>query len=181
MANNPKGCCDLKSLTNQQFRKSLVGSLFGVADCVRQVATDLGARPYTVHMIKTRWSEGERGYGVEEVIDDTEILPVPKVDSLNAVSLQLQSIGLDEIGDLRITEISPRYTEFQLLGKTPEGNPLDRNESFFYEVTFYGADGNPPIRRRFQPRNVPSFEPTRLQWTISLVRATGDRDFAGTP
>jgi hypothetical protein len=162
------------------FRNTLCQKLIPLADGVRDLATQLGARPYRVFLVKTQWSEGERGLGIEEIIEETEILPVPKLSSMDGIALQLQSIGIDEIGTTKVSEISGRYTEDQLRGLGPGGEELPKDQNFYWEIVFMRTDGEQP-RRRFLPRGVPDYKPTRIQWEVTLLRASRDRQRDGSP
>ena len=168
------------TLDRSGFAATLGQKLIPVVDSVRDLATRLGTRPYRVYLVVTKWAEGERGLGVEEVLRVTEILPVPKVASMDGLALQLQTIGIDEIGSVRVSEISGRYTEDQLRGNASDGTPVHADENFYWEIVFLRTDGEQP-RRRFLPRGLPSYDPTRIQWTASLVRASRDRDRDGRP
>lgn len=178
-------CCSKglsKCLCHEKFTKlsgfeidcTLVSSLTPVADCIRDLATQLGARPYRVSLIWTRWSGGERGIGAEDTVRVEEILPTPKCAPLSSLKLELTEIGLLEAGTIRVTQISARYTEDFLMGKSGIGEEIPRDQNFYYEVEFLRSDGPGP-RRRFIPVNVNSYNPLSFDWTIDLIRAAEDR------
>lgn len=157
---------------------TLIAQLTPIVDPLRDLFTQFGARPYTVTMIKTRWTGATRGEGTEEVICEERLLPTPLISDLTALRQELLSIGSEEVGEIDISEISPRYTEDQLLGQEPDGTPRAANEDFYYEVEFLRSDGPGP-RRRFLPNSSPNYMPTDFQWVIRVIRAHADRTRAG--
>jgi len=172
----------LKALEDTNYKNSMLGELMDCVDCIRQIPVDLGARPYRVFWIWTRWSGEERGEGVESVVREEEILPTPKVAELNGVQLQLLDIGLDEAGAVQISQISPRYTENQLLGRNQDGSGVAKNETFSWEVRLDKGDiSDLKRRRRFMLKGVPSYKADSLMWSVNLVRAGADREHDGRP
>ena len=161
-------------LEGQEIAHTLVASLTPVVDKVRNIATCLGARPYQVSLIWTQWSGETRGDGVEQLLLAEMILPTPKIADLTALTTNLQPIGSAEVGSLRISEISPRYTEDKLLGRNDRGAPIGENISFYWEI-FFPRAGGPGVRRRFTPKSAPSYAATRAQWEITLLKASGPR------
>ncbi len=90
-------------------------------------------------------------------------------------------IGSEEIGNLRVSQISPRFNEDILVGQdliVARGVDIPADVNFYWEVFFpqTGADG---IRRRFTPKSAPSLKPTAFEWTIDLMRASEDRTRSG--
>lgn len=171
-----------QALEDFKYKDSLVGELFGCVDAIRQIATDLGARPYRVFLVWTLWSGEERGEGVESIVREEEILPVPKVAELSGIQLQLLDIGLDEQGAVQISQISPRYTENQLLGRKQDGSGVAKNETFSWEVRLDKGDmSDLKRRRRFMIKGVPSFKADSLMWSVNLIRAGSDREHDGRP
>lgn len=169
-------------LPPDDYNETLLGELSECVDCWRQIASDLGARPYRIYLVKTRWTGKRRGEGVENPVDVHEITPTPKAEPVSSIQQQLQDIGLDEVGSLQITEISPRYTEDRIMGRTEQGKDIAANESFYWEVVLTrNRPGERAKRRRFMVTGVPSYEATKLQWTVRLVRAGSDRDAEGNP
>lgn len=160
------------------FDRSLVAGLSGVVDSARGIAGSLGARPYRITLVWTRWSGGERGVGVEVIEREETLSPTPKIYDLSGVRRELLSVGLEEAGSLQVTEISARYMEDFLLGRGPAGEPLDDNQTFYWEVWFPERSG---VRRRFYPFGTPSFVPTSVQWKVTLTKVSDDRSRAGDP
>lgn len=171
-----------QALEDFKYKDSLVGELFGCVDVIRQIATDLGARPYRVFLVWTLWSGEERGEGVEAIVREEEILPVPKVAELSGIQLQLLDIGMDEQGAVQVSQISPRYTENQLLGRKQDGSGVAKNETFSWEVRLDKGDmSDLKRRRRFMIKGVPSFKADSLMWSVNLIRAGSDREHDGRP
>lgn len=162
----------IRSLREGEFQNTLVGQVGCCVDQIRQINTDMGLRPYHVYIVKLQWTGRQRGDGVLTELERTELLPVPKVADLSNVQLQLQPIGLDEVGTLQISEISARYNEFQLRGLGPAGEELGKNQEFMWEVSWARDDGTTPIRRRFHPQTLPTYNPGMFQWSVTLVRAS---------
>ena len=166
----------MKTLSN-----TLISSLTCVVDSVRDLYTSLGARNYRVSLVWTRWSGGERGRGVEVVALEEAILPTPNVSSLKTVRVENEQIGVLEQGEVVVSQISPRYTEAELLGLsrfTAPGNQLPEDVNFYWEIFYPGTDGD-GVRRRFTPKSAPNSDPTAFEWTIRLVRQSEDRTTSG--
>jgi hypothetical protein len=153
-----------------------VQKLTPVADKIRDLRTRLGGVPYRVFLVRTRWSGGHRGRGVEEVLTAQELLPTPKVMSLDGQTWVLHSVGLDEMGDVRVADISPAYTEDMLMGTGAQGEPIPKDQQFFWEIVYPRPLPDAPVRRRYTPKSTPDYKPTRFGWSITLVKAGEERD-----
>ena len=176
------GCfCSAASFsTPAEVQGGLVASLYGCVDRIRDLKTRLGARQYEVSLIWTKWSGNQRGVGEEYVYREIILQPTPEITDLGGISKTNLSVGLEEAGNLRIQEISPRYSEGDLLGLI-DGQRPTQDTNFYWEIrTPPRADGK-DIRRRFFPSSAPNLEETQFQWSISLVRAHGDRTPEGLP
>jgi hypothetical protein len=174
------GMCDFTSLDGLEASQTLARQLVSAADCARDLYTQLGTRLYEVRLVRVRWAGGRRGFGTEEVTDVFPLLPTPKVLNLETLNAITTPAGLEEAGRIAITEISGRFTEDFLRGKNSDGTPLQPHESSFYEVQFQRDDGREAIRRRFTLAAAPSYAPTKVCWTVGLVRAApGDRGRKG--
>jgi hypothetical protein len=163
------------AVTSHSITCTLARKLINTADVLRDLYTVFGLRPYRVKLIKTRWSEGVRGRGIEEVTLERILEPTPLVLDLAALTEIIQPVGLDEVGTIRIEQISGRYTEDILRGFDDEGNPPERGEQFFYEIEFPipgDADG---VRRRFVLRAAPMYFADKFQWVITLEKSHEDR------
>lgn len=136
---------------------------------------------YEVALIRTRWTGGERGVGVEEVTSDVAVLPTPKISDLSGLQAQNYSVGMLEVGTLTVSEISPRYSEDELVGNYAGGAAIPLDENFYWEVRSQASPGEMGERRRFTCVSAPGLDPLRFQWTIHLVRAQQDRSRSGEP
>lgn len=167
-------------LSPLQQQGTLIAGLVPCADTIRDLKTSLGARPYRVALVRTRWSGTERGVGVEEVTSDEPILPTPKVSALTALQATVQSNGLDELGQIQVTEISARYTENCLRGLGPLGEAPEDNEQFYWEIAFPQTNGA-DLRRRFALSSAPTLDAVNFQWRATLVKTGEDRARNGDP
>lgn len=162
---------------NPAPQASLVEQLGPVADSIRQIATDLGARPYRVFSVRYRWSGGAIGNGVPERITEIELLPTPKV-AFEQLPVELRTAGNVERGGFVLRQISPRYTEDQL---TELGYSTDPGVEAFVEVSLDARDSDPSKRRRFAKAGVPWYDAERFQWSVRLTRQDSDRSRSGAP
>lgn len=177
----------IRPLTPRQAVGSLVNRLGRVADRSRQIATTLGARPYRVFLTWTKWTGAERGEGEENMIYRVEILPTPKVISLDAIAISPYHGGTLPMGSFRVEEISIcNFTEDILLGKALPNIDLPFGEDarekhipqpfeFFYEVVEDGRGDCPAKRVRCRPMNMPFRRADQADWTIMLERTSEDR------
>jgi len=169
-------------LRDDQYAKTLAGRLIGPVDLLRDLLTRAGLRPYIVRLVWTRWSEGQRGYGTEEVAREEVLLPTPKIAPLDSLDAQQFSIGAEEIGDIMLEQISARYTEDFILGRNAVGDPIAEDEEFYYEVEFPQENGVfPGIRRRFVLSGAPNRSAGQFQWKVMLRKAVENRQRDGTP
>lgn len=168
------------AVTFEGLRGSLLGGcLLDAVDAARDIATMLGARPYEVALVHTAWSGGFRGDGVEAVVSREVLVPTPLVTDHNGLTNTLQPNGFDELGMLRVSEISLAYSEDCLQGRNAAGE-IDPAQSFYYEVSLPLPDGQ-AVHRRFVPRSVPHKDAENMQWTVDLLRAGSDRTRDGAP
>lgn len=166
----------LQTLTGGQYRDTLVQKLTPVADKVRNLATRLGGRPYEVFLVRTRWSGGRRNAGTEEVLSAEALVPTPTVSTINALTQMLQSVGLDEAGTVVVSGISPSYTEDQLVGIGPQGQPVAVDENFYWEIVYPRPAPDAAVRRRYALQSAPDYRATRFGWTVTLIKAGEERD-----
>ena len=177
---SPCKCCatGFTQLSGPMIDRTLVRALTGCVDQIRDIHTCLGARAYEVLLVRTRWTGGRRGQGVEEVLEESAILPTPLVSDFKSLITTQQPVGREDNGTITISEISPRFTGDQLLGLSNDGAPIPRDENFYYEVRAIRADGL-AVRRRFMPNSVPDYNPTNFEWTIQLIKVFEDRSRQG--
>ena len=154
---------------------SLVESLGSVVDDIRQIATDIGARPYRVFSVRVGWSGGERGRGLPTIICEEEFLPTPFVKDW-FVRRELENVGSVERGIVELREVSPRYTEAQIMSLCPYpcGPDADGNETFI-EMRIDSRDGTQVKHRRFVVANAPFLDAERFEWRVKLIPQEGFR------
>ena len=164
------------------FAGTLVGKLISPVDKLRNLLTVAGLRPYIVRLVTTRWSGGTRDEGVEQVVKEQLILPTPKISNLDAIDSTTNEVGTEEYGSIQISQISARYTEYELSGRGPNGEEIPADTQFYWEIEFPGINGRyPGIRRRFESNSAPNYNGGKFEWTIKVVRAGEDRLPDGTP
>jgi len=161
----PCGFTRVSALSN-----SLVQSLTPCVDKIRDLYTCLGARVYEVAIVKTRWSGGERGVGVEQVVSEELILPTPRISDLTSLSASTQAIGQEEFGSIEVSQISPRYTEDFLAGREEGGAELPSDMNVYWEIRIPGSE-----RRRFVLNSPPNLSPLKFEWTVRLEKAFENR------
>ena len=154
--------------------------LGGCVDAVRDLYTEFGARQYEVRLVWTRWTGGQRGAGEEYVYRERLLQPTPRVRDLSAVKKTNMSLGLEEEGKIVVDELSPQLSEGDLLGLVG-GQKVPADTNFYWEVRTPPREGGRDIRRRFFPASAPVLKETKFQWSITLVRAHGDRTPEGLP
>lgn len=167
-----------------QLTASLAHKLIGVADPLRDLYTRFGLRPYEVHLVWTRWSGGKRGLGTEIVEGNPyPILPTPLVSDFTTMTEVSTPIGLDETGEIVVSQITGSLTEDFLRGHTRDGRPVNADEQLYYEIEFpqpfpTGPDGE---RRRFVLKGAPMYKADMFQWYLRLEKARQDRARNGDP
>lgn len=180
-AEAPEDSGAVRPLRDYEVTTTLVTRLSPVVDRIRQFNTRFGLRPYRVFLVHVEWPGRRPGESATEptVISRREILPTPRVRDLSSTSEVLSSTALTEEGGLVIDQISLKYSEDDLTGKTPDLVDPDlprtgsRSKEFFYEVVETRVTSPPPIPRRYVPSSAPSRE--GFQWKVSLTKQFGDR------
>lgn len=153
--------------------RSLVESLGAVADDLRQLYTDFGARPYRVFSVVYEWSGGEPGRGEARVVSEQEFLPTPVV-SLKSSAKDAKAAGTVQTGSARLEQVSPRYTEDDINALFP--TVLLGNQKAFIEVRMDSRDGTKVLRRRYTVRNTPQREALSFQWVVELYAQQEPRE-----
>ena len=141
---------------------SLVDDLIPRVDELRRdLHADFGVRQYRVYTVKRVWSESRRGAGDALYVNETELIPAPRID-WGSLKQTLSDIGVDEDGSITLHEVSLTYTESEL-------NPsnLAANEEFFFKVV--DGLGQGIAARYFTPqdRPVPDRE-HEIGWVVTL-------------
>jgi hypothetical protein len=167
----------VRPLPPSKVQRTVVGRLGRVADRVRQVATELGARPWRVFMVHTRATGEERGEGRTQEFRRVEILPTPRVRSLDNLTFNPYHAGVFPMGSLTVDEVSTSFTEDQLRGidfpKEGEFEVPERYD-FYYEVVQDGRQGGPVRPQRYRLLSQPFLDAENVQWVVRLERASGD-------
>jgi hypothetical protein len=163
------------------MRHALAQKLIRPVDRIRDIATRLGARPYVVRLVRTRWSGSRRGEGMESLLTAEEILPTPKVIDLNTLSEVVTAVGPTELGLVQLQQVSGRYTEDYLTGVDPAGNPPAATDDSYYEIEFFRPDGQPAGKHRFALASTPFYAAARVQWVVTLDAQVEKRRRDGRP
>ena len=171
-----------RPLTPAEARRTLAHRFTRVADNLRQLATKFGIRPMRVFLVWTRWSGTENGEGREEVLQELEILPTPRIVSLDNLALSPLSTGVLPVGSVRVTEVSTSLTYDQLTGRmfpVAHEEHIPEPFTFFYELREDGRGDDPPKRMKFRLFNEPTRNAENVEWTFVLQRVSEDRNRQG--
>jgi hypothetical protein len=155
---------------------SLVEQMAGTVDEMRQMLVDFGLRYYQVFSIVVRWSGGARHRGDAAVVAETPFLPVPKVDNIERVDRELRPAGSVKRGEIRLSQISPRYTADDILLLFPR--ELRDDEEHYIEVRGDQRDGA-TVRDRYVMAGKPERGP--WGWSVRLTKADENRMRDGSP
>jgi hypothetical protein len=157
-------------------QKTLGESLGPTIDVIRQIGTSLGLRPYRVFLVHWEWPQ-TKGIGAPVEISRREIMPTPKVADMSGMPFSLAAVGMTEMGGVRVSQISQRFSEDDLIGRTPDLRDTVHpktsrgNVEFFYEIVEARQTVPPPKPRRFVPQGVPMLNRTGMEWRLSLTRS----------
>jgi len=169
----------------QLMPQTLAGELVPVADDIRELYSEFGLRPYRVFLVHAMWSGGRRGIGDLVITSRREILPVPRVRDIDSVRRSVEPTGLTEQGEIVIDQISPKYAEDDLVGRTPDVTDMAMTRTarqdveFWWEVEEARASAPRSIRRFSPPAAAPMLSRGGLHWRVTLVRQGYDRARAG--
>jgi len=161
-------------LTYAEIEKSFARKMIPLADSMRALGVRMGIKTYEVRIVRTAWTGGFRGEGVEYVVEEHQLTPTPLMTGLDGITQATESVGQIEQGNVTLSEISGRYSEDFLRGFGIDGTAPGPNEQVFYEVRYPTADGD-GIRRRFYLRAGPAFYSDTAEWKLSLERQVEDR------
>ncbi len=193
-------------LTPDQARATIAHRLGSrLAPKVRQLNTKFGLRPQRVFLVWTRWNGAERGEGKEAETYRAELLPTPKVDSMDGVAFSLLQAGTVPVGSVKVSEVSVSYTEDQLRGLAQPPTHADSSccvsastcmlehvapvlhpehitepNDFYYEVVEDGRGDDPPHRAKFRLLNRPFRRADKLDWSLLLERVGQDNNREGS-
>jgi len=154
--------------------QNLCLSLLPTLDSVRQSCiVDLGLRPYRLYLVHWAWPS-KRGLGRPIEIVRRELTPCPRVSSMDGTVLAVAAFGRLEGGGIRVDKISARYSEDDLMGRTPDlrdsvhPRTSANNVEFFWEVVENRQTTPPPRARRFIPSAAPHLSRAGMSWSIML-------------
>lgn len=154
---------------------SLAEDLADTVNEARQIAVDLGMRPYRVLSVLAHWSGGERGRGDVTRVSERELLPRPKVEP--RTRRELREGGIVERGVLVLTEINPELTEDQVMDLF-YGQALGPGDEAWLEVVMDSRDGAAQ-RRRFVVEEPPVRRADQFDWRAVLREQDQPRTRAG--
>lgn len=155
----------------------LVDSLVGdVIDGLREsLHPQFGVRAYRAYQIIRTWSGTRPGDGVMTQVA-LEYRPQPKVAVWNGLRFELATCGVEEMGEITLTELSLMYTERQLTG----GGVLGKNQEFF--IGLAEAHGQAQRRKLFIHTRPPFVDREKnMGWQVWLHRADSDPGPAWEP
>jgi hypothetical protein len=129
---------------------------------------DFGVRAYRVYRVIRTWSGKRAGDGVSSDLVG-ELRPQPLVKVWTGLRLELASCGVDQLGEIALTEVSLTYTETQLTG----GGGLTMQQELFYGIT--DAHGQGTIRKLFAITRPPYIDRIKdMGWVVWLRSVKGD-------
>ena len=100
--------------TRPRAPATVIERLARVADRMRAVRDRLGLTPWRTFVVAYQWTGGARGRGKPGLTKEIELTPRPALTSAAGLKVSPTSGGLVADGVVRLTEISPRYTEDDL-------------------------------------------------------------------
>jgi hypothetical protein len=168
-------------LRPDEVKASLMSRLVPSIDKIRQVASDLGLRPYRVFMVHVLWTGDRPGDGQPVEISRREILPTPRIRDMSATTEVLSSFGRVEEGGIVVDRISAKLSEDDLLGVTPDlldpaiARTGKRNGEFFWEVQENRPGFPRTIPRRYVPSGTPTLMRGGLHWRLPLAKQMVNR------
>lgn len=142
---------------------NLVDELVGdVVDSLRDdLHTEFGVRAFRVYTVRRAWTGRRVGEGRKTDVV-TEITPQPAVHRWDGFELELAQCGLDEIGEVRLSEVSLTYTYDELTG-----GALPDNVQWFIRLSEAHGQLNPDRYFVFTRPPYPDREKT-LGWVLWL-------------
>lgn len=159
---------------------------------MRQLNTKFGLRAERVFLVWQEWTGDVVGEGQPEVRARVELLPTPRVSSMNAISRRPYAVGVFPEGTLMVDQISAgAYTKDVLRGLrippdstiapradvgqalNPVGVELanDSKVDFWWEIVEDGRGDEVPSRSRYRVFGTPERKEGSLYWAVVLQRA----------
>jgi len=154
---------------------TLIEELSPLADELRLLHDEFGTRAYTVKMVAVqRHSMDEVSYdtGKAEVIYEETITPTPKVSDTSGKDIDLSMIGAENVGGLKVEEISFSYTEAELSGDTYVAQP---DVEWFWELSVKIPTQTNPKRMRYRPAGRPAPQINKMGWRVYLEATIPER------
>lgn len=145
---------------------NLVDSLVDdVVDGLRgELHPEFGVRAYRLYVVRRTWPSGRMGVG-RPAEESHEISPQPLVKVWDGYRYTQKPCGIDEMGQIMLTEVSLRYKEADLVGAGADG------VEHFWRLT--DAHGQQTAQKDFVVDGIPYID--RIQdigWVVRL-RAAG--------
>ncbi len=171
----------VRPLRPEEVRGSLMARLGPVVDRIRQLPAKLGLRPYRVFLVHLRWSGARIGEGTPAEVSRREILPTPRIRDMASTTEVLSSFGRVEEGGIVVDRISPRFSEDDLTGATPDMlDPAEprtglRSVEFFWEVQEQRPGRPSPIPRSYTVSAAPTLMRGQSHWRVPLVKRMVNR------
>jgi hypothetical protein len=156
---------------------TLVDSLVAdVIDGLREsLHPDFGVRSYRVYRVIRTWT-GQRPGDGQLTQEALELRPQPRVQVWSGLRMELATCGVEEMGEIVLTEVSLTYTERQLTG----GGLLGMNQELY--IGLAEAHGQAQRRRLFSYTRPPFVDREKnMGWQLWLQRAQGDPGAAWEP
>ena len=184
LAEIPAIAGQLKGPSPSQVPATLASRLVPIVDKIRRLNSTFGIRPYRVYLVHVLWSGGQPGDGSETEISRREIEPTPRVRDMGGTTNVMRAYGVSEEGEVFVDQISPRFTEDDLQGLTPDlkDPALLRTDlrwsEFYWEVVENRPATPNPVRRRYVPQ-VPSLSRDGFQWAVRLIKQDYNRGRQG--
>lgn len=160
-----------------KFGRTIVDKLGRKVDKVRQLATTLGTRPYRCFLVHRGWNGEERGEGEAKELRRVEVLPTPKVSSMDALTRNPFRAGVYPVGTVRVDEVSTAYTEDQLSGldyPKPDEPEVPATVEFYWELVPDGRQGGDVRPQKYRLATQPNFAADNVMWELVLERVQGD-------
>jgi hypothetical protein len=169
----------VRPLSPDQAVASFANRFARTADRLRQIATKFGVRPYRVFLTWSVWSGDERGEGTETIVRRNEVLPTPRITSMDSVTFSPYHAGILPVGSVKVDRISVDAFTFDLLRghyvPNPEEDLIPEPVDFYWEVVEDGRGDVSPIRAKFRLLNYPMRRAGAVEWTCLLERVSEDR------
>lgn len=148
---------------------NLVNELAPVADDLRGLFAEFGLDQWQVYRCTRSWSGTRRGEGTLGAETATEITPTPRVgwaDGAGRLRFDALPTGMNEDGEILLTEVSLTYTLAELSGQTTTAA-----QEVYYKLV--DRQGNGLATRYFNVKRPPI--PDRengIGWIIALTVRT---------